>query len=39
MGDNRTFSSDSRDNGPVPLENVVGRAALRIWPIGDFGGL
>jgi signal peptidase I len=39
MGDNRSFSSDSRDNGPVPLDNVVGRAALRIWPLGDFGGL
>jgi signal peptidase I len=39
MGDNRTFSSDSRENGPVPLDHVVGRAALRIWPLGDFGGL
>jgi signal peptidase I len=39
MGDNRTFSSDSRENGPVPLSDVVGRAALRIWPIGTFGGL
>jgi signal peptidase I len=39
MGDNRTFSSDSRENGPVPLDDVVGRAALRIWPLGEFGGL
>jgi signal peptidase I len=39
MGDNRMFSSDSRENGPVPVENIVGRAALRIWPLGDFGGL
>jgi signal peptidase I len=39
MGDNRTFSSDSRDNGPIPADNVVGRAALRIWPLGEFGGL
>lgn len=39
MGDNRTFSSDSRENGPVPLSDVVGRAALRIWPLGTFGGL
>jgi signal peptidase I len=39
MGDNRSFSSDSRDHGPVPLDNVVGRAALRIWPVGEIGGL
>lgn len=39
MGDNRTFSSDSRENGPVPLSDVVGRAALRIWPLDAFGGL
>jgi signal peptidase I len=39
MGDNREASSDSRENGPVPLDNVVGRAALRIWPVGEFGGL
>jgi signal peptidase I len=39
MGDNRMFSSDSRENGPVPVDNVVGRAALRIWPLSEFGGL
>jgi signal peptidase I len=39
MGDNRTFSSDSRENGPVPVDDIVGRAALRIWPLGSFGGL
>lgn len=37
MGDNRHASSDSRWFGPVPDENVVGRAVLRIWPIGDIG--
>lgn len=35
MGDNRNFSSDSRDLvhvGPIPFERVVGRAAAVVWP-------
>lgn len=39
MGDNRPYSSDSRENGPVPLDNVVGRAFIRIWPFSSFGRL
>lgn len=39
MGDNRHASSDSRFFGPVPDENIVGRAVLRIWPIVDIGTL
>lgn len=33
MGDHRGGSSDSRDNGPVPINTVVGQARLLIWPI------
>ena len=33
MGDHRGNSSDSREGGPVPTANVVGRAWLRYWPI------
>ena len=36
LGDNRGGSSDSRDWGPVPLENVVGKVSLRYWPFSEF---
>lgn len=39
MGDNRTNSHDSRYFGPVPEDNIVGRAFLRVWPISSFGRL
>jgi len=32
MGDNRDFSDDSRDFGPVKQSQLVGRAAAMIWP-------
>jgi signal peptidase I len=39
MGDNRTNSDDSRNFGPIPEEEVVGRAFLLIWPPADVSGL
>jgi signal peptidase I len=35
MGDDRKNSSDSRDWGFVPRQNIVGRAALVYWPLGQ----
>lgn len=35
MGDNRAQSSDSRDWGFVPRNNIVGRAVLVYWPLGE----
>ena len=32
MGDNRSFSSDSRSWGPVKKENIIGKVLIRAWP-------
>ena len=37
MGDNRGASNDSRSFGPVPIQQVVGRAWVSYWPIEVFG--
>jgi len=39
MGDNREHSFDSRYFGPIEENTIVGRAFLRIWPLGSFGFL
>lgn len=36
MGDNRGDSSDSRVFGPVPVEMVVGKAFVRVWPLNGL---
>lgn len=37
MGDNRNHSQDSRVFGPVAIDQVVGRAFVRVWPITRWG--
>lgn len=39
LGDNRGSSNDSRSWGPVPAENLVGRAWMRFWPLDHIGVL
>lgn len=41
MGDNRANSHDSRyaDRGPIPIDAIVGRAFVLVWPPGKMGGL
>ncbi len=37
MGDNRSASRDSRIFGPVLLDQIVGHALFRYWPLDQFG--
>lgn len=37
MGDNRNNSDDSRYWGPLPLENIVGKAFVIFWPFSRMG--
>jgi signal peptidase I len=37
LGDNRPQSEDSRAFGPVPQENVIGKAWLSYWPSSEWG--
>lgn len=39
MGDNRQASFDSRRFGPIDEDSIVGRAFLKVWPLGDIGFL
>jgi len=39
VGDNRPHSSDSREFGPIPLEDIIGVAFLRYWPFDKAGVL
>lgn len=37
LGDNRQDSEDSRLFGPVPMEDVIGRAFFSSWPVEGIG--
>jgi signal peptidase I len=38
LGDNSYHSSDSRDWGPVPEQNIMGRGVIAYWPFGAHWG-
>lgn len=37
FGDNRNYSSDSREWGPIEKGAIVGKAWVRYWPIEEIG--
>lgn len=39
LGDNRNDSNDSHVWGPLPQQNLIGKARLRFWPFDRLGGL
>ncbi len=39
MGDNRSASQDSRFFGPIPIDTVVGKAFVIIWPMDRWSGI
>ncbi len=38
-GDNRPHSSDSREFGPIGLQDFIGTAIFRYWPFSQLGAL
>lgn len=37
MGDNRTYSRDGREFGPIKRQAIIGKAWWRVWPLSQFG--
>ena len=36
LGDNRVDSLDSREIGLIPKKDIIGKIALRFWPLNRF---
>ena len=39
LGDNRPRSSDSREFGPIPIDNIIGQVFYRYFPVSKMGAI
>jgi signal peptidase I len=39
MGDHRLVSQDARCQGPIPIDNVIGKAFVIVWPVSRWASL
>lgn len=39
LGDNRPYSRDGREFGPISSDSIVGKAFFRYWPLNKIGGV
>lgn len=39
LGDHRSVSKDSLRFGPIQEDQIIGKAVLRVWPLGKFSAL
>lgn len=39
LNDSRLVGNDSRTFGPVSRDNIIGKAVLVFWPVGDWHGV
>lgn len=37
FGDNRSYSRDGREFGPVSRDSIIGKAFFRYWPVSSLG--
>lgn len=37
LGDNRDFSNDSRNFGSIPIDDIIAKVYIRIYPFDKFG--
>jgi len=37
FGDNRSFSRDGREFGPVSRDSIIGKAFFKYWPVNSLG--